>query len=94
MPSALTESALRALRTVSTATLTTLLFKRGLRNTFLQGVRLLGPVGENMVGPAYTLRYIPAREDLDHIGVFQDHSHPQRRVASGAHSGRSGCERL
>jgi regulator of RNase E activity RraA len=80
MPSALTESALQALKAVSTATLTTLLFKRGLRNTFLQGVRLLGPAGANMVGPAYTLRYIPAREDLDHIGVFQDHSHPQRKA--------------
>lgn len=80
MTSALTESALQALKAVSTATLTTLLFKRGLRNTFLQGVRLLGPVGANMVGPAYTLRYIPAREDLDHIGVFQDHSHPQRKA--------------
>jgi regulator of RNase E activity RraA len=80
MPSALTESALQALKAVSTATLTTLLFKRGLRNTFLQGVRLLGQGGSNMVGPAYTLRYIPAREDLDHIGVFQDHSHPQRKA--------------
>lgn len=80
MPSALTESALLALKAASTATLTTLLFKRGLRNTFLQGVRLLGPAGANMVGPAYTLRYIPAREDLDHIGVFQDHGHPQRKA--------------
>jgi regulator of RNase E activity RraA len=32
-----------------------------------------------MVGPAYTMRYIPAREDLDHIGVFEDRSHPQRK---------------
>ena len=32
-----------------------------------------------MVGPAYTLRYIPAREDLDHLGVFEDRSHPQRK---------------
>jgi len=80
MPSALTDGALQALKAVSTATLTTLLFKRGLRNTFLQGVRLLGQSGSNMVGPAYTLRYIPAREDLDHIGVFQDHSHPQRKA--------------
>ena len=32
-----------------------------------------------MVGPAYTMRYIPAREDLDHLGVFEDRSHPQRK---------------
>ena len=73
-------SALAELQKVSTATLTTLLFKRGLRNTFMQGVRLLGSGGRNMVGPAYTLRYIPAREDLDHLGVFLDHGHPQRRA--------------
>lgn len=72
--------ALAALRAVSTATLTTLLFKRGLRNTFMQGVRLLGAGSGQMVGPAYTLRYIPAREDLDHLGVFLDHSHPQRKA--------------
>ena len=33
-----------------------------------------------MVGPAYTLRYIPAREDIDHLGVFADRGHPQRRA--------------
>jgi regulator of RNase E activity RraA len=32
-----------------------------------------------MAGPAYTLRYIPAREDIDHLGVFEDRSHPQRK---------------
>jgi len=77
---ALTPDALQALQNTSTATLTTLLFKRGLRNTFIQGVRLLGSGGRQMVGPAYTLRYIPAREDLDHIGVFLDHGHPQRKA--------------
>jgi len=33
-----------------------------------------------MVGEAYTLRYIPAREDLNPITVFQDRSHPQRKA--------------
>jgi len=65
---------------VSTATLTTQLFKRGLRNCFIQGVRPLGRLGANMVGPAFTLRNIPAREDIDHVGVFADPSHPQRRA--------------
>jgi regulator of RNase E activity RraA len=63
---------------VSTATLTTALFKRGLRNTFIQGVKLITPSAPRMIGPAYTLRYIPAREDIDHIGVFEDPEHPQR----------------
>ncbi|MBC7994436.1 MAG: ribonuclease activity regulator RraA [Rhizobacter sp.] len=66
------------LMAVSTATLTTVLFKRGLRNTFLQGLRPLGLHGKNMVGRAYTLRYIPAREDLDGLNAFEDRSHPQR----------------
>jgi regulator of RNase E activity RraA len=66
------------LMTVSTATLCTALFKRGLRNQFIQDVRPLNPGLPNMVGPAYTMRYIPAREDLNPIGVFLDPKHPQR----------------
>ncbi len=66
------------LMTVSVATLCTALFKRGLRNQFIQDVRPLNPNLPNMVGEAFTLRYIPAREDLNPITVFQDHSHPQR----------------
>jgi regulator of RNase E activity RraA len=67
------------LRGVSTATLTTALFKRGFRNVFIQGVRPVNPNAPRLVGEAYTLRYIPAREDLDHIGVFADRTHPQRK---------------
>ena len=63
---------------VSTATLCTALFKRGLRNQFIQDVRPLNDQLPNMVGEAFTLRYIPAREDLNPISVFQDRSHPQR----------------
>ncbi len=66
------------LLSVSTATLTTQLFKRGFRNVFIHGLRALNPRRDRVCGPAYTLRYIPAREDLDHIGVFEDRSHPQR----------------
>jgi regulator of RNase E activity RraA len=68
------------LMTVSTATLATALFKRGLRNQFIQDVRPLKAKGRNMVGAAFTLRYIPAREDLNPISVFQDRAHPQRRA--------------
>jgi regulator of RNase E activity RraA len=63
---------------VSTATLCTALFKRGLRNQFIQDVRPLNADLPNMVGEAFTLRYIPAREDLNPITVFQDRDHPQR----------------
>jgi regulator of RNase E activity RraA len=68
------------LMTVSTATLTTALFKRGLRNQMIQDVRPLNPQALPMVGEAFTLRYIPAREDLNPITVFQDRSHPQRKA--------------
>jgi regulator of RNase E activity RraA len=63
---------------VSTATICTALFKRGLRNAFIQDVHPLNPALPNMVGEAFTLRYIPAREDLNPITVFQDRKHPQR----------------
>jgi regulator of RNase E activity RraA len=68
------------LKTVSTATLCTALYKRGLRNQFIQDVRPLNPNLGNMVGEAFTLRYIPAREDLNPISVFQDRAHPQRKA--------------
>ncbi|AHG63205.1 ribonuclease activity regulator RraA [Advenella mimigardefordensis] len=68
----------KQLTTVSTATLCTALYKRGLRNQFIQDVRPLNPDLPTMVGEAYTLRYIPAREDLNPITVFQDRNHPQR----------------
>lgn len=52
------------LSTASTATLTTVLREHGLSNTFMSGVKPLNP-NSTIVGPAFTLRYIPAREDLD-----------------------------
>jgi regulator of RNase E activity RraA len=72
---------------VSTATLCTALFKRGLRNQFIQDVRPLNPNLPNMVGEAYTLRYIPAREDLNGIGVFLDRAHPQRKAVEECPAG-------
>ena len=64
MPS-LSAASREALKKVSSATLTTVLFKRGLRNVFLQGIFLLNRGAPRMVGEAFTLRYIPAREDLN-----------------------------
>ena len=75
------------LKQVSTATLATLLFKRGLRNQLIQNVHPLRRRTENMVGPAFTLRYIPAREDLNPITVFQDPNHPQRKAVEDAPPG-------
>ena len=66
------------LKSVSTATLSTCLFKLGLKNQFIQEVKPLTANRPNMVGEAFTLRYIPAREDLNPIQVFQDPNHPQR----------------
>jgi len=75
------------LKGVSTATLTTCLFKRGLRNQFLQDVHRLNPEAGPMVGEAFTLRNIPAREDLDQLNVYQDRSHPQRKAIEECPSG-------
>lgn len=63
---------------ISTATLATCLFKRGFRNQFIQNVVPVRSGKLRMVGEAFTLRYIPAREDLNPISVFQDPKHPQR----------------
>ena len=53
-----------ALGAVSTATLTTILLKKGLRNVWIRGARPLRPDQPRVVGPAFTLRFVPAREDL------------------------------
>jgi regulator of RNase E activity RraA len=55
---------LKALQQVSTPTLTTVLLKMGLRNVFIRGARPLSPEKGRVVGPAFTLNFIPAREDL------------------------------
>jgi regulator of RNase E activity RraA len=65
---------------VSAATLCTALFKRGLSHQFIQDVHPLNAGLPNMVGPAYTLRYMPAREDLNTIDVFRNREHPQRKA--------------
>lgn len=73
---------------VSVATLATALFKRGLRNQVIQAVGpVMRPKGRNMVGPAFTVRYIPAREDLNDITVFNDPDHPQRKAVESCPPG-------
>ena len=49
---------------VSTATITTVLLKKGLRNVWMRGTRPISPGQPRLVGPAFTLRFVPAREDL------------------------------
>ncbi len=66
------------LMNVSVATIATTLFKRGLRNQVIQGVHPIAPKGRNMVGPAFTLRYMPAREDRNQLVEFRNPKHPQR----------------
>lgn len=77
----LTPAVQKLLEPVSVATLTTALFKRGFRNQLIQGVY---PVGrgkaKRMMGLAFTLRYMPAREDLNQLAVFRDREHPQRKA--------------
>ena len=81
------QSTLSKLKLVSTPTLATALYKRGLRNQMIQGVLPLGPITHSMVGVAMTLRYIPAREDLNPLSVFTDPQHPQRAAVEACPPG-------
>ena len=61
---ALEAKVLETLSKVSTATVTTMLLKKGLRNVWMRGTRPLRPNQPRVVGPAFTMRFVPAREDL------------------------------
>ena len=76
MTTKLKPGTLEKYKMISTATLATALYKRGLRSQMIQDVLPLNPANLPMVGEAFTLRYIPAREDLNPITVFADRSHP------------------
>ena len=65
---------------VSVATIATALYKRGLRHQVIQGAGPVGWKGANMVGPAFTLRYMPAREDRNTLAEFRNTEHPQRKA--------------
>ncbi len=73
-------ASLERLKDVSVATLATALYKRGLRNQVIQDVRPVKAKGRNMVGPAFTLRYMPAREDRNQLVEFRNPKHPQRHA--------------
>jgi regulator of RNase E activity RraA len=72
---------------ISTASIATALFKRGLRNQCIQGVVSVSRKPYNMVGQAFTLRYIPAREDRNGIAVFRNPDHPQRQAVEQCPAG-------
>ncbi len=84
---ALNPDTTKLLSSVSVATLSTRLFARGLRNTFLHGLSPLSTHASNLVGEAFTLRYIPAREDIDVLAAFADYDHPQRAAVEQAPPG-------
>jgi regulator of RNase E activity RraA len=60
----LDDKAIDTLSGIATATLTTVLLKKGLRNVWLRGTRPLRPGQKRLVGRAFTMRFVPAREDL------------------------------
>ena len=74
----LSDATREKLKKVSTASVATALFKRGLRNQFVQGVVPVERKPVTMVGQAFTLRYIPAREDRNPLTVFRNRDHKQR----------------
>jgi regulator of RNase E activity RraA len=84
---ALNEQSRLMLQSIPTSTINAVLFRRGLRNTYVRGVHLINAGAGRMVGPAYTLRYIPAREDLDHLDQFENLGHPQRKAVEECPSG-------
>jgi regulator of RNase E activity RraA len=83
----ISQETLDRLRGVATATLTTQLFKLGLRNTFLAGLRALSP-DLRMVGEALTLRFVPAREDLATFEHITRPDYPQRTAIESARPGQ------
>jgi regulator of RNase E activity RraA len=75
----LSAGTVEALRAASTASVTSELFKRGIRHSFMTGVAPLDPTSV-MVGEAVTVRYVPAREDLDTFESLGNPEHPQRKA--------------
>jgi regulator of RNase E activity RraA len=62
---------LEKLRQVSTSTVATQLYKRGFRQPQLLGVRPLSQVADGFVGEAFTMRFIPMREDVDGLDPYR-----------------------
>ena len=83
----LTADAREKLKRVSVATLTTCLFKRGFKSQTIQNVRPIDPTGPRLVGKAFTLRTIPAREDLAVPAILADRAYPARAAIEACPAG-------
>ena len=57
-------SSIDILQNVTTGTITTMLLKKGIRHSWMAGAMPFGFSGKRVVGPAFTLRFVPVREDL------------------------------
>ncbi len=79
---------LTTLKQVSTATITMQLLKRGFRSGAINGVQPLSPMKERLVGEAYTLRYIPMREDLSQAPKAGEGVSPARRAIEEVPAGQ------
>src|SRR5580700_7002799 len=76
----LKEAAREKLSQVGSATVANVLLGRGLRNVYLLGLNPLSAEQRHMVGPAYTLRFIPAREDIDTLSNYAQSENLHRRA--------------
>jgi|GEM_PF-7043521 len=76
----------QALRVASTPNLANALLKRGFRNTYLTGLKPLADSQEKLIGPAFTLRFMPSREDINSLQTYAspDNKH---RVSDGRCTG-------
>ncbi len=80
MTGTLDDAVRERLRRVNVSTLTTCLFRRGFRTRLIDGVRPIDAGAARMVGEAFTMRFIPAREDIDGMAAYADEAHVQRRA--------------
>lgn len=76
----LSEETRSRLSRVGTANIANALLKRGFRNVYLLGVAPLSPDQPMMIGPAYTLRFMPAREDIDTMANYGRNDNLHRRA--------------
>lgn len=83
----LSEATRKRLLAVSTATLTSQLFKRGLRRTFMTGLAPIRSDCARFAGPAFTLRFVPAREDIDTLEALNADDYPQRSAIDAVPAG-------
>ena len=78
------------LRKVSTATITTMLLRKGIRRCWMNGPKPLAPAGSRVVGRAFTLRFIPVREDL---ATIESWGNPVSTRAADRSNARRRCRR-